>query len=349
MTKFTRRALVGAALAAGLAACTRNGAATTATPSGQGEVATPSASTGELLTIGLTYVPDIQFAPLYVADALGHFRDAGLQVELRHHGAQEPLLGALQTGDEDVVFAGGGEMLQGRSQGIPVVNFATAYQTYPVTIIVPEASPITTLADLRGQRVGLPGEYGENWFYLLAALAEAGLERGDLDIQSIGYTQHAALTGDKVDAVVGFLNNDVVRFGEADFAIRTISLDDPPLVSVGLGCLDDTLATRGPELVKALQAIEAGAQYCASNPEQTVELAKDYVPNLAEAEQQAYALATLKATTPLYGPRFGEQDPDRWARMATFFAEHELVAEPVAAEQAFTSDIAGGGHSVGPR
>jgi len=41
------------------------------------------------VTIGLTYVPNIQFAPFYVADALGYYKDAGLKVTLRHHAANE--------------------------------------------------------------------------------------------------------------------------------------------------------------------------------------------------------------------------------------------------------------------
>lgn len=333
MQPITRRAILGSALLAGLAGCARS--------TGEAGSPTPGGSTATAaLTLGLTYVPDIQFAPAYLADSLGWFAEEGLAVTLRHHGANESLLGALQTGDEDVVFAGGGEMLQGRGEGIPVRNFATAYQNYPVTIIVPADSAIQSLADLRGHSIGLPGEHGENWFYLLAVLAQTGLSRDDLQIASIGYTQLAALTGGKVDAVVGFLNNDVVRFNEAGFAIRTLGLDDPPLVSVGLGTMDATLAERADDLSGLLRAMTRGAELCASDPDQAVQISASYVPTLAEAEQQAHALEVLKATTKLYGGRFGLQTPDRWAQMADFFAESGLVSSPVAAADAFTTQIA---------
>jgi NitT/TauT family transport system substrate-binding protein len=36
------------------------------------------------VTVGLTFVPNIQFAPFYVADALGYYEDAGLEVEFNH-------------------------------------------------------------------------------------------------------------------------------------------------------------------------------------------------------------------------------------------------------------------------
>lgn len=291
------------------------------------------------LTIGLTYVPDIQFALLYVAEHMGWFVEEQLDVTLRHHGAQEKLLGALQTGDEDVVFAGGGEMLQGRSEGINVRNFATVFQNYPVTIIVPQDSPIQSLADLAGHSLGLPGEFGENWFYTLAALKAAGLSRDEVSIESIGFTQFAALTGGKIDSVVGFRNNDLVRFQEDGFAVRTIDVDDPPLVSVGFGALDELVSERADDLRAMVRAAGRGAELCRTDPEQAVEIAANYVPTLTEPEQQAHALAVLKATAELFGDEFGRQEPDRWSAMAQFMNNEGLLAGPVSADLAFTADI----------
>ena len=55
--------------------------------SGGGEPATtaPPASEGERLavTIGLTYIPDVQFAPIYVAEANGYFDEAGVDVTIQ--------------------------------------------------------------------------------------------------------------------------------------------------------------------------------------------------------------------------------------------------------------------------
>jgi len=47
------------------------------------------------LTIGLTYIPNVQFSPFYVARDQGLFAEQGLDVTLRHHGAQEDSFGAL--------------------------------------------------------------------------------------------------------------------------------------------------------------------------------------------------------------------------------------------------------------
>ena len=87
------------------------------------------------------------------------------------------------------------------------------------------------------------------------------------------------------------------------------------------------------------KALTRGAELCTSDPEQAVQLSVDYVPTLAEPDQQAHALAVLKATTELYGGQFGVQNPGRWEAMASFFADSGLVSSPVPAGDAYTTQI----------
>jgi NitT/TauT family transport system substrate-binding protein len=121
---MNRRRFLQSLTAAGVLA---TGVGATACSSGTGT--TPSGAVVGRFTVGLTYTPDIQFAPFYVAAEKGYFSEAHLEVTLRHHGANEPLFGAIQSGQEQIVYAGGDEMLQARSQGVPLISFATYYQT----------------------------------------------------------------------------------------------------------------------------------------------------------------------------------------------------------------------------
>lgn len=306
--------------------------------------ATSTSSPGvPAITFGLTYTPDVQFAPIYVAEQQGYFAAQGLNVTLRHHGASESLFGALQAGTEQVVFAGGDEMMVARGQGVGVVDFATIYQTYPVVLIVPASSPITSLADLKGHTIGVPGPYGETWYSLLAMLQQAGLRQDQVDIQNIGYTQYAALASNKVDAVVGYVNNDLVRFQQGAVPVRSLPLDPStaPLIGVGLGATDD-LVTNHPETLKALwRAVSQGMQFCIDHPDQAVAISASYVPNLNQPDARSAALATLRATTPLYGNTFGHQDAARWTAMSEFLAAQGLTAKAVPAEQVFSTSVVG--------
>lgn len=204
------------------------------------------------LTLGLTYIPNIQFAPFYVAEALGYYTQAGLDVTLRHHGFSEGEFDALVTGHEDAIFASGDETLQARSKGIPVTYVAQVFTRYPVALIVPSSSSIQSVKDLKGHTVGVPGYYGATYIGLLALLQCAGLSKSDVNIQAIGYTQVAALLGHKVDAVMGYSNNEVLQFQKANFAVRTFPVQQP-FISNGLAALDSELSAH-PDDIRALVA-----------------------------------------------------------------------------------------------
>lgn len=291
------------------------------------------------ITIGLTYVPDIQFAPMYVAVEKGYFADEGLDVTLRHHGAQEALLGALDSGEEDVVFAGGDEMIQGRSTGIDVVNWATMYQQYPVKLIVPEDSDIKTPADIKGKKIGLPGPYGENYFAMLAMLKEQGLTEEEAGIQYIGYTQAAALEAGEVDGIIGFANSDVVNLETAGIHVRTIDMVEGglPLVGVGLGSLSDNLEKNKDAYVAVVRALEKAVAFAQENPEETLDITEKYVPALADKDVRVTAAKTLEKTLELYtgAEVFGSQNSDTWEKMSTFEAENGIVKKQVPAKEAY--------------
>ncbi len=206
---------LGACASLALAACARRWVG-----------ATSRASEGASnVTIGLTYIPNIQFSPVYVADAQGMYNEAGIDATIRHHGSHEGFFTALLAGEEDVVIASGDEAVVAASQGLDIVSIGQYYASYPGTVIVPASSEITTLADLKGKTVGIPGEHGANYYATRSAMQEAGLAESDVTISPIGYTQQAALASGQVDAVVGFTNNDAVQMRLAGLEIREIPLD----------------------------------------------------------------------------------------------------------------------------
>ncbi|MDO5700293.1 MAG: ABC transporter substrate-binding protein [Bowdeniella nasicola] len=281
------------------------------------------------LTVGLTYIPDIQFAPFYLADARGYFADEGLSVNLRHHGAGESLFGALIAGDEHVVNAGADEMLQARSQGLGVTAFGLMYQDYPVVLIAREESGITDLADLKGATIGVPGPFGENWFALLALLESAGLSQDDVTIENIGFTLQTAMMSAKVDAVMGFSNNDVVALQTAGLKVRTFPVRDNPLKSIALGARDTFVEHEGETLVKLRRALARAMRDIIEDPDDAVQEALPYLPKVSGANRIAQAEDVLAATAQLYGSEPMAIDPADWAPMADFMAEHALLDSEV--------------------
>lgn len=307
------------------------------------------ASGGGNVTIGLSYIPDIQFAPFYVAEAHGLFKQTGVNATLRHHGANEGLFTALLAGQEHFVLAGGDEAVQARSQGMDVVAIAQYYRVYPVVIIVPEASDIRTAADLAGHSIGVPGKFGESWFGLQAALAGAGLTEKDVNVVEIGYTQQAALTTGRVEALVGFSNNDQVQFAAAGIPTRTISLDaagEVPLQSASLVTTGAYLKAHAAEAKKVVTAMTDGMRRTVQAPASAVTDAKAYIPTLGESGAEGAAMATLTATIPLWKRSDGtvstHLDEAAWKKMCSFMLAKKLIEKDVAVSEVMTNDAAGG-------
>ena len=294
------------------------------------------------VTIGLTYIPNIQFAPFYVAEANGLF--SGVQATLRHHGAKEGLFTALVAGQEDFVIAGGDEVVQARAQGMDVVAIGQYYHAYPVVAIVPEASPVQTAADLAGRSIGLPGRSGETYFGLKALLHGAGLTESDVLVQEIGYTQQAALTTGQVEAIIGFANNDAVQFEQAGIPTRTIPLTasgQVPLVSIVLATTRAFLDANPDAATAVAVGMVKGVQATVDAPASAVESSRAQIPSLSEAGAEAAASATLDATIPLWAPDgttvTGRMDPQAWQDMTTFMMDAGLVDSAVDPALAMTN------------
>nr|WP_300338096.1 ABC transporter substrate-binding protein [Actinomyces sp.] len=345
MTTLSRRRLIHLAAAASaataasaLAACS-SGTAARSQASASNGAPVPAGSAG--LTVGMSYTPNVQFAPFYMAQADGRYA-AG--VTLRHHGAQEGLFDALLAGTEQLVVAGADEAVVAASGGADLVVVGGYYQAYPGCVIVPEDSRIRSLTDLAGRTVGLPGRFGESWFTLQVALETAGLSESDLQVQEIGYTQQAALVGGKVDAIVGFSNNDAVQIGRAGTPVRTLAVaEQVPLVGASLVTTSAVLEGRREELAACVAASAAGMEAFAADPDAAVEATKAYVSDLVDATQAAGARAVAVATAELVEPAgsaAGSVSPEQVAAMIAFLDEHGLLTGGAPAAEAVCDPLA---------
>jgi NitT/TauT family transport system substrate-binding protein len=294
------------------------------------------------VTIGLTFVPNIQFAPFYVAIAKGYYEDEGLDVTLNHHPAGADIFGALVAGQEDMLMSGGDEAMQARAQGVEIVYVAEVYRKYPVALIVPADSDIASVGDLAGKKVGIPGEYGANYVGLLALLENAGMTRDDIEILSVGFTQAQALLTGEVDAIMGYINNEPIQLQKNGMEVRTFPVSDAaPIVSNGLVATQQYLDENPDQARAIIEATLRGVEFAIENPEETVEIAKNFVPTLEDEQQAKDALTVLQATIPLWQPEgaaIGSSDPAAWQRTAEFLQSNGLLASPVAIEDIYSAD-----------
>jgi len=338
-----------------LAAC---GAATTSTASGSGGSGAPTAVTGATpsvgatstrsggplrkLTIGLGYIPDVQFAPFYVAQARGYFRDEGLDVEFKQ-GFGVDVLKLLGTGALNFGVAGGDEVLVARSQGVPLVYVGAWFQKYPVTVVALDKANIRTVADLKGRTIGVPGRYGATYVGLLALLDSAGLKESDVQLREVGFTQVQALTQGQVDAVVGYTNNEPVQLRALGQSITTINVfDKVNLASNGL-VTEEKTANGDPALVRAVvRAVMRGIQDTIADPAAAVTLSTPTIPGAADKREQLRAV--LDATLPLLqsdqatAHGLGYSDPAAWTTTRDLLLRLKLLGGDIDLAKTYSND-----------
>ena len=93
-----------------------------------------AAPTGQKVTLGLGYIPNVQFAPFYLASEKGYYAEEGLDVEISYGGNVNDLLLQVAGGKLPFVAASGDEVLLARSQQVPVRMVFLLYQKMPVAV-----------------------------------------------------------------------------------------------------------------------------------------------------------------------------------------------------------------------
>ena len=289
--------------------------------------------------VPLGYIPNIQFAPLYVAIEKGYFREAGIDIEFDYSFETDAV--AL-VGANELQFAvvSGEQVLLARAQGLPVVYVAAWYQQYPVAVVSKTEQGIVTPADLNGKRIGLPGLYGANYIGLEALLFSAGLSDADVTLDSIGFNQVETLATDQVQAVSVYAANEPVQLRSQGYDLNEIRVADyVQLASNGLITNEKTI-TDNPELVNAMvEAFLKGLTDTLANPEDAYELSKPHVENLAEADEVVQKEVLSRSIDLWQTERPGYSDIQAWQNMQDTLLKMGLLENDLELEKAFTNEF----------
>jgi NitT/TauT family transport system substrate-binding protein len=311
-----------------------------------GAASTPHPGLVTDLTVGLGYIPSVQFAQFYRAKRHGYYADAGLAVTFQNQDDPN-LITLLGQGAIDVGIADGTSIIPAVAQDIPVVYGATIYAQFPSVVLVGADSGITDAAGLAGRSLGIPCRCGSSWTMLEALLSSAGLTPDELNIQLYPtYGQAVALQQGQVDAATGFLNNEPIQLQQQGFATNVLSVDAiVPLPGPGLVVGRDTLATKGTAIRAFVAATMRAMREIIADPQAGLDDAIAQVPDLAN--DRATQLAVLQATIGMWQSAYtgqhglGAIDSDGWQKSLDFMrglAEQSIPAS-MTVDQLVTQEL----------
>jgi NitT/TauT family transport system substrate-binding protein len=290
-----------------------------------------------MLPVG--YIPNIQFAPLYVAVEKGYFAEAGFEVTFDYRFETD---GVALVGQETLPFAvvSGEQVLLARAQGVPVVYVAAWFQDFPVGIAAKAESGITEPQDLIGKRVGLPGLYGANWIGLRALLGAEGIDPADLTIDSIGFNQAEALAADQEDAVVVYLTNEPVQLRAQGFEISEIRVADYVQLTANGIITNEALLAEDPEMVQRfVNAFLHGLADTIADPEEAYQISLKFVDGLDQADKSIQMEVLRLSIDYWQAEPLGVINPDAWQNMQDVLLAMGLLTEPVEVDQAYTREF----------
>ena len=294
----------------------------------------PTASSPTALVVGLGYIPSIQFAPFYLAQQAGYYRDAGLSVTFQNQ-IDPNLITLVGQGSIDLGLADGTSVVPAVSQGIPIKYLATVYGTFPDIVFAKQSSGITGAADLKGKRIGTPGKYGSGWVMLQALLGSANLTPSDVTIVEYpDFGQGAALQQGQIDAATGFTNNEPVQVQLAGIPVTVLHVDQV-IALPGPGFIAGTtaLATKLPAIKAFVAATLRAMRDIEADPTKGLDASIAAVPDLGQ--QRATQQAILEATVATWAApgkdvsSYGVIDTAGWSATIQYLTTLGMVAKPV--------------------
>jgi putative hydroxymethylpyrimidine transport system substrate-binding protein len=287
-------------------------------------VARPAAAT-DRLTLLLDWFVNPDHAPIIVADELGYFADAGLEVEIVAPADPNDPPKLVAAGRADVAISYQPQLHIQVDQGLPLARIGTLVATPLNSLVALEDGPIEQIADLRGRRVGFSVGGFEDAL-LGAMLGHHGLSLADVELVNVNFALSPALLSGQVDAVIGAFRN---------FELNQLALEGHPGRAFypeeeGVPAYDELIfiansgALGDPRLPRFIDVIEAATLHILNHPEDSFALFVEGRPELDdELNRRAWA-----DTLPRFALRPAALDVARYARFAKFLEGQRLIGPP---------------------
>jgi putative hydroxymethylpyrimidine transport system substrate-binding protein len=313
--RIVAAALVALALTLALAAC--------------GAKSEGGGAERESFSLTLDFYPNPDHAGIYMAQKLGYFEEAGLDLSIGTPSDPAAPVKQVAAGRTDLGISYEPEVALAREQGLDVVAVAALVNRPLTSLIWLKESGIKGVGGLKGKTVATAGiPYQEA--FLKTILARVNLTPEDVKSVNVGFGLLPALVGGSAQAMLGGYSNvegiDLRERGKAPVVTPVDQLGVPTYDELVFVANRKALEEEPQKFRLFLAALERGTDAAVENPGAATKAIGEANPDL----EPKLTAAEVKATLPLLGARSGKQpygymNPKQWAAFAGWMRDNGLI------------------------
>ena len=286
-------------------------------------LATP-AMAADKITLMLDWFVNPDHAPIVLAEDLGFFTDAGLDVDIVAPADPADPPKMVAAGRADLAITYQPQLHLQVHEGLPLVRVGTLIATPLNCLMVKADGPINEIADLKGKKVGY-SVAGVEEAIVSALLNHVGLSLDDIEMINVNWALTPALLSGQVDATIGgYRNFEMAQMKMAGGEGRCFFIEEEGLPSYDELIFAANRDSMNPEVIERFMgAVERGVTYMLNHPNEARETFMAHAPDLREEPN-------ITAWQDTYG-RFSQSpaalDRGRYARFEEFLHDSGLVDE----------------------
>ncbi len=313
-----------AAMSLGLASC--------------GEKSEGGGAESEPFSVTLDFYPNPDHAGIYMAQRLGYFEQAGLDLTIQTPSDPAAPIKQVAAGRTDLAISYEPEVILANEKGLDVVAIAALVDTPLTSLIWLKSAKIGGVPDLRGKTVATAGIPYQD-AYLKTILARAGMSPSDVKTVNVGYGLLPAIVGGQAAAMMGGFRN----VEGVDLRLRGKDPVVTPVDQLGVPTYNELVLVaqrqrleEDPQAVRLfLAALARGTTAAAADPQETTAALTEANPDL----DPRLTMAEVKATLPLLKPPprltpgstadrppYGEMQAAEWERFILWMRDHGLIS-----------------------
>jgi NitT/TauT family transport system substrate-binding protein len=294
-------------------------------------------------------------APFAVAQKMGWYDKAGFKVELVPLPGSTDCVKTVATKDLPYSLPSIEPLAIITPQGVKAKNYYTAYQGNIYGIAVPDASPVQSIKDLKGKKIGVTSMASGGVIVARALAANHDLDPDrDITIVVAGEAGQTAalLRSNQVDALSQF-DTQYALAENAGAKLRFLDNDNAPIAkfpSNGLVALDETLKNQRAQAVALAQGYAKGTVFAIANPEAALRITYEVFPQVRgtgrdEATAIRDDLKTLEARIKNWKleaggvTKWGENSEANYKAYIDFLVKFGVVKVPVNVADVISNDL----------